>query len=112
MLQKNITFFGVMAVLLTSVIPAFAEEIAEPDKNYQLTSSAYVNAELEKKQDTLTNDNIKGTGSVSVSVADGVVTVSGTEIPDATATTPGLAKYGQIPSGGADAETSANIWVE
>ncbi len=56
--------------------------------------------ELAKKQDKLTTTNIKGAGSVSVAIADGVITVSGTDndtkytLPEATASVLGGVKTG------------------
>lgn len=48
---------------------------------------------LSEKQPTLTTTNVKGSGSVSVDVKDGVVTISGTDtkytLPDASADTKG-----------------------
>lgn len=64
---------------------------------------------LSGKQPTLTTTNVKGSGSVSVDVTNGVVTISGTDtkytLPDATADTKGGVSI-MTSAGGID-ETSA-----
>lgn len=61
-----------------------------PDTDGTMTRGAITTA-LSEKQDTLTTANLKGSGSVSVDIKNGVVTISGTDtdtqytLPDATA---------------------------
>ena len=61
----------------------------------QYPSAKAVYTELDKKQDELTTTNIKGAGSVSVAIADGVITVTGTDndtkytLPNATTSVKG-----------------------
>lgn len=72
-------------------------------------TNAAIKTALSGKQPTLTENNLKGSGSVSVGVKDGVVTISGTDtkytLPDASADTKGGVRI-MTSAGGID-ETSA-----
>lgn len=77
--------------------PTVALLEAQIDSSAQETGQAIsdINAALSGKQATLTTSNIKGAGSVSVGIENGVITVTGTDndtkytLPDATTTTKG-----------------------
>ena len=68
MTKKNFVFAASFLTML--VVNAAWADIA---------STNYVTAGLSDKQDKLTTSNIKGSGSVSVAISDGVITVSGTD---------------------------------
>lgn len=79
------------------------------DETDGTVTNAAIKTALSGKQPTLTENNLKGSGSVSVGVKDGVVTISGTDtkytLPDASADTKGGVRI-MTSAGGID-ETSA-----
>ncbi len=86
--MKRVLFFSLL--MLVAGGNAFAD----------IPTVKYVNDGLLTKQDSL--------------VSSESVTVSGNKlnVVSASATTPGIAKLGTIPSGGESSTTTATIWVE